>query len=149
MSLPNDKSTPCSRCHRKMFRKTLIFNHEVHKVWVAQNRNISGMHPGNKTCRICHLAGLPKNINSAVGCLECHWKDMNIADTLNLPKQFLYADSYLDVMHKKCIGCHQKRKVQVNKPNLDQCSNCHKNYYQVSTNEKLLTLFKANLIRTQ
>jgi Ni/Fe-hydrogenase subunit HybB-like protein len=142
MSMPNDKSTPCSRCHRKMFQKTLIFNHEMHKVWVAQKRNITGFHPENKTCIICHKPGLPKNVNSAVGCLECHQKDMNIADTLNLPKQFLYADSYFNVMHKRCIGCHKERKAQVNKPNLDQCSNCHKNYYKGAKPEKLFTLSK-------
>ena len=142
MSMPNDKSTPCSRCHRKMFHKTLIFNHEMHKVWVAQKRKITGFHPENKTCTICHKPGLPKNLNSAVGCLECHRKDMNIADTLNLPKQFLYADSYFDVMHKKCIGCHKERKAQVKKPNLDQCSNCHKNYYRENKIDKFLTLLR-------
>ncbi len=144
MSLPNDKSTPCSRCHRKMFEKTLIFNHEMHKVWVAQKRKISGFHPENKTCIICHKPGLPKNVNSAIGCLVCHREDMNIADTLNLPKHFLYAGSYFNVMHKRCIGCHQQRKEQVNKPNLDQCSNCHKNYFKEPEVKKLLTLSRNN-----
>ena len=129
MSLPNDKSTPCSRCHRKMFEKSLIFNHEMHKGWIAAEKKISGLHPENKTCVICHSVGLPKDINTAVGCMECHKQDMNVADTLNLPKQFLYANSYFDVMHKRCIGCHQEKKQQVKKPNLDQCSNCHQNYY--------------------
>jgi Ni/Fe-hydrogenase subunit HybB-like protein len=140
MSLPNDKSTPCSRCHHKMFSKTLIFNHDMHAIWVANKRQISGLHPENKTCSICHSPGLPKNINSAVGCMECHKEDMNAANDSNLPKQFLYADSYFNVMHKRCIGCHQKKKVQVKKPNLDQCSNCHKNYYKGLETEKLLSL---------
>ena len=147
MSLPNDKSTPCSRCHRKMFAKTLIFNHEMHKVWVVQKRKISGYLPGNKTCSICHKPSLPKNINSAIGCLECHKEDMIIADTLNLAKQFLYADGYFKVMHKMCIECHQKRKEQVNKPYLDQCSNCHRNYYEGSKIEELLTSLKTNNIQ--
>ena len=147
MSLPNDKSTPCSRCHRQMFAKSLIFNHEMHKVWVAQKRKISGFLPENKTCSICHKADQPKNINSAVGCLACHKEDMIIADTLNLAKQFIYAAGYLDVMHKMCIGCHQKRKEQLNRPNLDQCSNCHKNYYEGINSEKLSTLFKSSKIQ--
>ena len=142
MSLPNDKSTACSRCHRKMFQKTLIFNHEMHKVWVANKKQISGLHPENKTCSICHSPGLPKNINSAVGCMECHKEDMNVANVSSLPKQFLYADSYFNVMHKRCIGCHQEKKKEVNKPSLDQCSNCHKNYYKGFEDEKLLTLSK-------
>ena len=139
MSLPNDKSTPCSRCHQKMFEKTLIFKHDLHTIWVAAKRKISGLHPENQTCSICHSSGLPKNINSAVGCMECHKEIMNIADSSNLPKQFLYADSYFYIMHKRCIGCHKEKKVQVNKPNLDQCSNCHKNYYKEFEAEKLLT----------
>ncbi len=149
MSLPNDKSTPCSRCHQKMFGKTLIFHHDMHTTWVAEKRKISGMHPENKTCNICHSPGLPKNINSTARCMECHKENMNITDTLNLPKQFLYADSYFDVMHKQCIGCHQKKKTQVNKPSLDQCSNCHKNYYKEFEAEKLLTLSPQNKIQSQ
>jgi Ni/Fe-hydrogenase subunit HybB-like protein len=141
MSLPNDKSTPCSRCHCKMFEKTIIFNHKIHKSRVAAKRQISGLNPENKTCVICHSPGLPKDINSAVGCMECHNENMNVADTLNLPKQFLYANSYFDVMHKRCIGCHQERKQQVNKPNLDQCSNCHQNYYTNSKAKKELYSF--------
>ena len=139
MSLPNDKSSPCSRCHRKMFEKTLIFNHDKHTIYVADNRQISGLHPENKTCIICHLPGLPKNIKSAVGCMKCHREDMNISDTLNLKKQYLYADSYLDIMHKRCISCHREKKLQVNKPILDQCSNCHQNYYKGIVDKKLLT----------
>jgi Ni/Fe-hydrogenase subunit HybB-like protein len=141
MSLPNDKSTPCSRCHCKMFEKTIIFNHKIHKSRVAAKRQISGLNPENKTCVICHSPGLPKDINSAVGCMECHNENMNVADTLNLPKQFLYANSYFDVMHKRCIVCHQERKQQVNKPNLDQCSNCHQNYYTNSKAKKELYSF--------
>ena len=131
MSLPNDKSTPCSRCHRSMFNKTLIFNHDNHTTLVAQNRHISGLHPENKVCVICHSPGSPKNVNSAVGCMDCHKEDMNIADTLNLPKQFLYADSYINAMHSRCITCHKKEKNVKNRPDLDQCSNCHKDYFLV------------------
>jgi Ni/Fe-hydrogenase subunit HybB-like protein len=144
MSLPNDKSSPCSRCHRRMFEKTLIFNHDKHTIYVADKRQISGLHPENKTCSICHLSGSPKNIKSAVACMECHREDMNISDTLNLSRQFLYATSYFGIMHKRCIGCHQERKLQVNKPCLDQCSNCHQNYYKGHTTEKLLTLSRQN-----
>ncbi len=140
MSLPNDKSTPCSRCHRSMFNKTLIFNHDMHTVWVAKEKKFSGLHPENKACVICHLPGLPKNVNSAIGCMDCHKMDMNIADTLNLPKQFLYADSYINAMHLKCITCHKKEKGEKNRPELDQCSNCHKSYYQKSEEGNFLTL---------
>jgi Ni/Fe-hydrogenase subunit HybB-like protein len=142
MSLPNDKSTPCSRCHRSMFNTTLIFNHDMHTIRVAQDRHISGLHPENKTCIICHSPDLPKNVNSAVGCMDCHKEDMNIADTLNLPKQFLSAESYLNAMHQKCITCHKKEKSVKNKPDLDQCSNCHKNYFEKPEAENFLTVSK-------
>ena len=140
MSLPNDKSTPCSRCHRKMFEKTLIFNHDKHMIWVARQKQLTGLNPENKSCVYCHTPGLPDNKKNAAGCLSCHKEDMNIADTTNLPKHFLYADSYFEVMHNKCIGCHKEKKELVNKPNLDLCSNCHKNYYGGNKEEKLLTL---------
>lgn len=138
MSLPNDKSTPCSYCHRKMFAKTLIFNHDKHTCWVAQQRHISGLNPENKTCTICHLPGFPKNMNNTIGCLQCHEKDMNVADTSGLPKLFMYAESYFDVMHKNCIGCHQQMKGQFKNPNMDQCSDCHQNYYRGVEVRKIL-----------
>jgi hypothetical protein len=134
MSFPNDKSTPCSRCHCKMFKKASIFDHEKHTVWVAQKRKITGLYPENKTCNICHSPDMPKNKQTAVGCLECHNEDMNVVNASVLPKQFIYADSYLEAMHKKCISCHQKKKKKLNKPMLDHCSNCHQTLY-FSNNE--------------
>jgi Ni/Fe-hydrogenase subunit HybB-like protein len=149
MSLPKDQSTPCFRCHRYMFEKTLIFDHENHTIWVAQKRQITGFNPENKTCEICHLSGTPENTNNTVGCMECHKKDMNIFATSNLPKHFLYADSYLEAMHKKCISCHLENKKQVNKPTLDHCSNCHKIYYKGFEAEKFLTISNQDLIQSQ
>ena len=58
----------------------------MHAIWVANKRKISGLHPENKTCSICHESGLPKNINSAVGCMECHKEDMNVANDFKFTK---------------------------------------------------------------
>jgi Ni/Fe-hydrogenase subunit HybB-like protein len=142
MSLPGDQSTPCFRCHRYMFGKTLIFDHDKHTTWVAQKKQISGLNPGNETCIICHLPDSTKNVNNTIACIECHKEDMNIVNDSTVSKHFLYTDSYLNAMHKKCINCHIENKKQVKKPKLDQCSNCHKNYYKKSGDENLLTLSK-------
>ena len=142
MSLPGDKSTPCSRCHRYMFGKTLIFNHDNHTILVAQKRQISGLHAVNKTCIICHISGTTNNLHNTIGCKNCHDEDMNIINDSTVPKHFLYADSYLNAMHTKCINCHKENKKKANKPALDQCSNCHKNYYKQAETEKFLTLSK-------
>jgi Ni/Fe-hydrogenase subunit HybB-like protein len=142
MSLPKDRSTPCSRCHRDMYNKTSIFNHENHLVWIAQKRQISGLNPENKTCLVCHLPNLPKNINNAIGCSSCHQKDMNISNTSHLPKHFLYANSYMEAMHKNCIKCHQDENNLLKNSNLNHCSNCHKKYYEDQDTEALVTFSK-------
>ncbi len=140
LSLPNDQSTPCSRCHRLMFEKTSVFDHEKHIAEVAQQKNLTGFYPQNKTCIICHLPGFPKNINSARRCMDCHKEDMKSADTSALPEHFIYAVSYIDAMHSKCITCHKKEKNIKNKPDLDKCWNCHKKYYEKSGQIDFITL---------
>ncbi len=147
MSMPNDKSSPCSDCHQKMFQRTLIFKHDMHMLWVAKERNMGGLNPENKTCTICHLPGYPKSANHTVGCLNCHRTDMNIADTTGLPKDFLYADSYFNAMHTSCIGCHQKMKVKLNMHSLDQCWDCHRNYYKGSKMEAVFQAAEVQRLR--
>ena len=139
ISLPNDQSTPCSRCHRSMFEDTPIFDHEKHITEVAQKEQLTGLYPQNKTCGICHKPGLPKDIKSAEGCMDCHKEDMKTADASAYPKHFIYAVSYIEAMHSRCITCHKKEKDNRNKPDLDKCRNCHKNYYEKSENRELIT----------
>ncbi len=47
VSLPQDKSTPCSRCHRQMNAPTDIFDHGYHLAAVARQKHLSGIHPAN------------------------------------------------------------------------------------------------------
>ena len=144
ISLPNDQSTPCSRCHRSMFEKTSVFDHEKHIIEVAQKEHLSGLYPQNKTCTICHLSGSPKNISTAKGCLECHKKDMKIADQSTFPGHFIYAVSYIEAMHSRCVTCHKKEKDIKNKPDLDKCWNCHRNYYEKPGQNNFITLSGAD-----
>jgi hypothetical protein len=51
---------------------------------------------------------------------------MNTSHTANLSATFLYADGFMDAMHKTCITCHTDQNKTVNKPNLNDCSICHK-----------------------
>jgi hypothetical protein len=126
ISLPKDQSTPCSSCHRRMIQPTKIFNHTGHTVWVAKNEQINGLHPQNHTCTICHIYATAKTSQNSKACIECHKKDMNIVATKNLSHKFLYANGYMDAMHKLCVTCHNNQKIAVNNPNLNNCSNCHK-----------------------
>ncbi len=139
ISLPNDRSTPCSRCHRSMFQKTSIFDHEKHIAEVTKKERLKGLHPQNKSCTICHLYGSPKTAGTAKGCMECHKEDMKVEENSVLPEHFIYAVSYLKAMHTKCINCHKKKKDIKNKPDLDKCWNCHKSYYNKSVDRELIT----------
>jgi Ni/Fe-hydrogenase subunit HybB-like protein len=127
LSLPNDQSTPCSRCHCYLIKETMIFDHTNHTIWVAKDKQLTGLYPQNYTCTICHLSGTAKTSKNTKECIECHNKDMNIANaSSNLPASFLYAVGFMGAMHKTCITCHTDQKKVLNKPNLDGCSNCHK-----------------------
>ena len=140
ISLPNDQSTPCSRCHRSMFRETSIFDHQKHIADVVKQKHLAGLYPQNKTCTICHSPGMPKTIKTAQGCMECHKEDMKIIEPSDLPKHFIYAASYIYAMHTRCITCHKKEKDIKNRPDLDKCWNCHKKYFGKPEERDLITL---------
>lgn len=126
MSAPNDNSTPCARCHRDMFHETKIFDHSYHTVMVAKDLKIKGMHPENKTCYKCHAGQGAKTKENAIACSECHLQDMKLGQNNNLPAKFIYADSYMDAMHKNCVRCHKEKEAAAGKK-LSDCSTCHKN----------------------
>jgi Ni/Fe-hydrogenase subunit HybB-like protein len=126
LSLPNDHSTPCSRCHRSMIQKTKIFNHSKHIRLVVKDQQLTGLYPQNHTCTFCHLSATAKTSKSAKGCNECHKKDMNMAFYSDPPRTFLYANGYMEAMHKNCITCHTEQKTVQNKPFLNECASCHK-----------------------
>jgi len=126
LSLPNDNSTPCSRCHEHMTDDTNIFNHAAHLESVAVKENLAGMVPANHSCGECHTEGVAKQASTAVSCLECHETDMKPSDIgRDDPHRLKWASSYKTAMHKNCIACHLEERERVERPDLAECSNCH------------------------
>ena len=104
LSLPQDKSTPCSYCHSDMHNSASIFNHGFHESELG----------GNRSCRECHNLSFPKSMENSKPCLECHEKDMVNVTNAQAPLKHM-ALSYQKAMHKQCLQCHD-----------NTCSDCHK-----------------------
>ncbi len=125
LSYPNDRSTPCSRCHRRMNEPTDIFNHALHLTAVAKKEHLSGLHPANFSCQQCHPAGVPKSAAGVKTCLSCHKEDMLPPGVIVSDSSLVPANSFREALHRTCIDCHQKEAAKVNKPHLGDCSTCH------------------------
>jgi Ni/Fe-hydrogenase subunit HybB-like protein len=125
VSLPRDKSTPCSRCHRRMNAPTDIFGHEYHMAAVAEKDRLPGIHPANYSCVQCHPAGRAKTASGAKGCLECHRKDMFPAGLPAEKADLRLAISFREAMHRTCVECHKAEAVIQGKPHLADCGTCH------------------------
>jgi len=125
IALPEDKSTPCSRCHRNMTAPTLIFDHTRHMVDVAKKEKLSGWHPENYSCSFCHALEQPKAGGTRKSCWDCHRDDMTITDHPKPEKDFEFAPSFQAAMHKTCIPCHKREANRVKRPTLAECSTCH------------------------
>jgi Ni/Fe-hydrogenase subunit HybB-like protein len=125
VSMPKDKSTPCSRCHRDMLYATRIFDHTLHVTAVATANNMTGYLPSNHACRLCHGAGLPKTGEQATACFACHQEDMWLVTQPDSTANRLRATPFQEAMHSNCITCHQQEKEKYNRPGLAECSTCH------------------------
>jgi len=124
MALPGDETTPCSRCHRKLVTPTLIFDHEYHQRAVAEEEELTGMVPENRSCDVCHTGGEARTAATAKPCLECHeddpgWNEMEEGTDL------ARARSYMEAMHVNCVECHRKEADIQDRPTLPDCSTCH------------------------
>ncbi len=123
--MPEDKSTPCFRCHKNMLQPAMIFDHSFHVDEVAKTEEYAGLHPGNFTCAECHKQGSVKTAANAKSCEECHTRDMGLAAesaaTLDLKK----AASYQQAMHGTCIECHDNKACELNRQELNKCFTCH------------------------
>lgn len=136
ISMPNDKSTPCFRCHRNMLRKTKVFDHNYHTVQVAKAENLGGIHPENGSCKFCHPKQSAKTAGNAAKCSECHKQDMRL-ERQGI-EHFIWADSYMDAMHKNCIPCHEKEEKKLTDGRkISECSNCHNNIFSDRENIRL------------
>ena len=115
----------------------MIFDHEKHTIDVAEDYNITAIHPENYSCVKCHEANKPKTPENAKNCIECHKEDMNITEDLT---NFKYANSYVNSMHENCENCHKEQAEVLNKPQLGECQTCHKNFDEkVADMKELLT----------
>jgi hypothetical protein len=128
VSLPGDKSTPCSRCHRSMNQPTAIFDHHFHMAAVADDLQFAAWQPVNHSCIQCHSADEAKSMSSAKDCMQCHEKDMfavaSAPEDINLSQ----AHSFREAMHGACVDCHREEAPKQGKPALGDCQTCHKSF---------------------
>jgi Ni/Fe-hydrogenase subunit HybB-like protein len=114
MNLPQDKESACGRCHRGMYTETDVFNHDWHAA-------PSG---GNIACVQCHELTENRMESTGKKCEGCHTDLYPVGATI-VVNDYL-AESYTDAMHKLCIGCHERRALElVDKPHLARCATCH------------------------
>jgi Ni/Fe-hydrogenase subunit HybB-like protein len=126
VSLPGDRATPCSRCHRDMARPVRIFDHFHHMEAVAVKEQLTGFQPVNRSCAVCHAAGQAESAASAKDCLECHKEDMWLGGAPpDTTVQLTWASGFEQAMHHTCIACHERERERVKKPTLAECGTCH------------------------
>ena len=125
LALPNDHSTPCSRCHRDVERATDIFRPALHLASLAEREKLQGLIPHNHSCSLCHHPERAKSARSVKPCLECHRKDMKPTREPEDPYALRWAVGLRPAMHKTCITCHEKERDRVSRPELAECSHCH------------------------
>jgi Ni/Fe-hydrogenase subunit HybB-like protein len=125
MSLPRDKTTPCSRCHRHMFSETLIFDHAYHLRAVADSERLAGPFPTNRSCVHCHAVAEAKTAASAKPCLECHRSNTDWRAQYDSAADLARAPSFLEAMHGRCLACHEREAARRHRPELRECSTCH------------------------
>jgi Ni/Fe-hydrogenase subunit HybB-like protein len=125
VTMPNDHATPCSRCHRNMILCTNIFDHGKHMQYVVKSEHLTGFHPTNRSCTVCHTKEQAKSAANTKECTECHTKDMRIQEKLDGHLALEFASSFQTAMHDRCIACHRNEEAKHPDKNLSRCSNCH------------------------
>jgi hypothetical protein len=120
LSMPLDRNTKCSQCHRDMYRSTSLFDHAYHVHQLG----------GNEGCTECHGDyAAAKNYATAKACGECHAAPAAAEPILAAPgPRWHKAASYMDAMHGLCITCHEKSIAQSPEqctPTLGRCDTCH------------------------
>jgi hypothetical protein len=126
VSLPQDRSTPCSRCHQDMLRPTAIFNHAHHEQAMVKKEQLQGLHPSNQTCDLCHVPDRPRTAANAKACFECHKTDMWLNAEPDSTVDLTRACAFREAMHQTCVTCHEKKRLEVLKVDLAECYTCHR-----------------------
>jgi Ni/Fe-hydrogenase subunit HybB-like protein len=116
LTLPGYQESSCWECHASMYKAVDFFRHDWH----------SSANGANIKCKGCHKAGVTRNSESAKKCVECHPEFKFDKSESRFVKNY-FALSYTDALHKLCVSCHIiKSKELKDKPNLAQCTTCHK-----------------------
>jgi Ni/Fe-hydrogenase subunit HybB-like protein len=120
LSLPLDRNSGCSACHRDMYDSTQVFDHHKHVAALE----------GNDGCGQCHSdAAAVKSYESATECTRCH-QDPVTADPVIPAAQdrWRLAEGYTDAMHGLCVECHRRelqREPGRHPADLAECRTCH------------------------
>jgi hypothetical protein len=125
LSMPQDHSTPCVRCHRAMEASTDIFDHDVHLASLARRVSGHAIFAANWVCSQCHPNSEAKSAIGAKPCMGCHQQDMKPTRGLHAGADWRRAIGYRAAMHGTCIPCHEREKQRVKKPTLAMCGTCH------------------------
>ncbi len=128
LSLPHDKTTPCSRCHRRFIAGEKLFDHSYHLKAVVEKEKITGWYPVNKTCPICHTPDRPRTFAHTKDCRECHKEDMLPPRWRREDVDLQIAGSFVHSMHKMCVSCHLREQENTDDPEkkeLARCGTCH------------------------
>jgi Ni/Fe-hydrogenase subunit HybB-like protein len=124
-SLPYDRNSACSRCHRDMYLETDIFGHQSHVAKLD----------GNDGCVRCHEdSSAVKSRDTTSACLDCHTEMLASESRIKPGEQGEkeltgYATGYMDAMHSLCIDCHEeklKAGPATYGANFSTCTNCHR-----------------------
>jgi len=114
LNLPLDRWSGCFTCHRNMYRESDAFDHQAH----------AGGALGDIPCVECHPRGQIKSTAKAASCDKCH-NDLLPAGAKITPADYR-APSYVDAMHKSCVGCHKQKAIEsADKKYLGLCPACH------------------------
>ncbi|MDA3843963.1 MAG: polysulfide reductase NrfD [Candidatus Kapabacteria bacterium] len=136
MNKPGDKSTGCYECHSGMYSEGDGFKHDWHSSSAGAGQSCFKCHDQN----VSKGKGFIKSIKKAKDlCLECH-EDMFVKNS-NIDKYETFKTaSYADAMHGLCVNCHEETlktdsTLKRLKPNLANCSNCHKDDYELKVKQ--------------
>jgi hypothetical protein len=109
-----------------MVDSTLIFDHARHIAAVAKKEELAGLFPENHTCAVCHTKGETEAASTAKHCLECHKETTDWRTEYDESDTLTWAVSYMEAMHKNCMECHKQEAEKANRPELPDCSTCHR-----------------------
>ena len=79
-----------------------------------------------KSGTVCHTKGETEAASTAKHCLECHKETTDWATEYDESDTLTWAVGYMEAMHKNCMECHKKEAEEANRPELPDCSICHR-----------------------